>query len=261
MTVTYELTSAQLLEELLHSDKLLLIDFWAPWCGSCKAMLPSVETIASEKSEAISLLQINVDQFPSLSEQFNVRGLPCILLVRNRQELLRISELQTLNQLKQSLAPWLDFECLALLAQANSTADNAQALKILSEAGRLAPQQSAVHLAYIKRLLSVADDDCWQQALAYIQELDHQVLREPEIGRIRSFLYLIEELSIKESNLYKVQELLLSENFLLALEQLTSLLQQQSRPELKELIVKILNIMPDRKMAHDQRLKLYSIIQ
>lgn len=261
MSVIYELTSTQMLEELLSSEKLLLIDFWAPWCASCKAMLPSVESIALEKPGDVVLLKINVDQFPNQLEFFNVRGLPCILLYKNRQEVLRISQLLSVGQIKQALAPWLGFEYLTLLEQANKTEDDAQALVILKEAGRLAPQQVEVHLAYIQRLLRTRMGDFWQQALDYIQQLDHQVLRESEIGRIQSFLNLVEEIEGYEINLMPVQKFLLAENYLQALEQLTCLMQEQSKPELKELIVKVLNVMPDRKLAHDQRLKLYSIIQ
>ncbi|HUH58202.1 MAG TPA: thioredoxin domain-containing protein [Pseudomonadales bacterium] len=256
-----ELTSIQTLDQFLNTEKLLLIDLWAPWCASCKAMLPTVESIVEEKSNSVSLLKINIDRFPEASERLNVRGLPCLMLYQNRQELLRLTQLMTTCQLKQALSPWLQFEYLNLLNQAEVTNDNNQALALLKQAANLAPQQSAVHLAYIQRLLNSNADHCWQQALAYIEDLNHEVLREPEIGRIQSFLNLIEDFQNTSSTLSPVLELLLAEKYLQALERLTTLMEQGAEPELKELIVKILNVMPDRKLAHQQRLKLYDVIQ
>lgn len=261
MPAINDLTSLASLERYLTTDKLLLIDFWAPWCTSCKAMLPSIESIVAEKADAITLLKINLERFPELTERFSVRVLPSVVLYQQQQELLRITELQTPSQLKQRLAPWLNFEYLALIQQAQATADHQQALTILATASRLAPQQIDVHLAYLERLLRADQQDCWQHALAYVQGLDHQIARDPEISRVQSYLNLTSQIEQHSNALQPVLALLLEQDYVQALDRLSVLAEQENKAEFKELIVKILNVMPDRKAAHDQRLKLYNLIK
>lgn len=69
-------------EEVLNSDKPVLIDFWASWCGPCRMIAPIVEEIAAERSD-IKVAKINVDEEPSLASQFGVMSIPTLVVMKN----------------------------------------------------------------------------------------------------------------------------------------------------------------------------------
>lgn len=69
-------------EEVLNSDKPVLLDFWASWCGPCRMVSPIVDEIADERSD-IKVGKINVDNEPELAGQFNVMSIPTLIVIKN----------------------------------------------------------------------------------------------------------------------------------------------------------------------------------
>ena len=69
-------------QEVLNSDKPVLMDFWAPWCGPCRMVVPLVEEIAKERSE-IKVVKINVDEEQELAMQFGVMSIPTLVVMKN----------------------------------------------------------------------------------------------------------------------------------------------------------------------------------
>lgn len=69
-------------QEVLNSDKPVLIDFWAPWCGPCRMVVPLVEEIAKERSD-IKVVKINVDEEQELAMQFGVMSIPTLVVLKN----------------------------------------------------------------------------------------------------------------------------------------------------------------------------------
>ena len=69
-------------EEVMNSEKPVLIDFWAPWCGPCRMVLPIVEEIASERSD-ILVGKVNVDEQPELASKFNVMSIPTLVVMKD----------------------------------------------------------------------------------------------------------------------------------------------------------------------------------
>ena len=68
--------------EVMNSDKPVLLDFWAPWCGPCRMVVPIVEEIAAERSD-IKVGKINVDEQPELASQFGVMSIPTLIVMKN----------------------------------------------------------------------------------------------------------------------------------------------------------------------------------
>ena len=73
---------------VVNADKKVLLDFWAPWCGPCRMVLPVVEEIAEER-EDIVVGKVNVDEQPELANQFGVMTIPTLIVFENGQEVQR----------------------------------------------------------------------------------------------------------------------------------------------------------------------------
>ena len=77
-----ELTYEKFDEVVMQSDKPVLVDFWATWCGPCRMLGPVIAQIAEERSD-IMVCKVNVDDEPMLAQQFNVMNIPTVLVFKN----------------------------------------------------------------------------------------------------------------------------------------------------------------------------------
>lgn len=69
-------------DEVMNSDKPVLLDFWAPWCGPCRMVAPILEEIASERPD-VKVGKVNVDEQPELAGQFGVMSIPTLVVIKN----------------------------------------------------------------------------------------------------------------------------------------------------------------------------------
>ena len=77
------LTKTNFETEVLKSDKPVLVDFWAPWCGPCRMLAPILAEIAEEKGNTVKVGKVNVDEEPELAAEYGISGIPAILLFKD----------------------------------------------------------------------------------------------------------------------------------------------------------------------------------
>lgn len=78
-----ELTDSNFQETVLDSDKIAVVDFWAPWCGPCKMIGPIIEELAEEYKDSAVIGKVNIDDNADISVKYRVRNIPTVLFIKN----------------------------------------------------------------------------------------------------------------------------------------------------------------------------------
>jgi thioredoxin 2 len=95
-------------DEELRASVPVLVDFWAPWCGPCRMVSPLVERLGREHAGRLKVVKLNVDEAPELSERYEIRGIPLLVLFRNGSEIDRLVGAAPQEQLQMWLEPHLE---------------------------------------------------------------------------------------------------------------------------------------------------------
>ncbi len=90
-------------EEVLRSDKPVLVDFWATWCGPCKMLAPTVAAIAEEKTDVLKVGKVDVDEETELARRFGIMSIPTLILFKDGQVVKQTMGFQP----KDALLAWL----------------------------------------------------------------------------------------------------------------------------------------------------------
>ena len=90
-------------QEILQSEKPVLVDFWAPWCGPCRMIAPFLEEIAAE-DESVTIGKINVDDEPELANAFGVMSIPTLVVIKEGKATAMAVGVQTAQQLDKLMA-------------------------------------------------------------------------------------------------------------------------------------------------------------
>lgn len=107
MSAFLDVTSANFDAEVLKSATPVLVDFWAVWCGPCRALSPVLEAVSGQLGTAVKMVKVNVDDNQALAGQFGVQSIPTLILFKNGEQVDRMvggrSQADLLNWIKSKI--------------------------------------------------------------------------------------------------------------------------------------------------------------
>ncbi|MFN8449471.1 MAG: thioredoxin [Anaerolineae bacterium] len=104
---TFEVTESNFTNEVLQSDKPVLVDFWAEWCGPCKMIAPLVDQIATEYGEKIRVGKLDADENQDVLIRYGIMSIPTLVLFKGGEPVVRITGFQPKDRITNQLKPHL----------------------------------------------------------------------------------------------------------------------------------------------------------
>ena len=95
-------------EELLQSDKPLLVEYWAPWCVYCRRIVPAMEQLAKKKGEQVTVGRINIDEFPTLAQRERIEVVPTLVLYHKGEALGSMVAPESRSRIEEFLEDYLE---------------------------------------------------------------------------------------------------------------------------------------------------------
>ncbi|HEY6562884.1 MAG TPA: thioredoxin [Pirellulaceae bacterium] len=103
MANVLEITDSTFESEVLNSDRPVLVDFWAPWCGPCRQIAPLIEEISKENEGSVKVGKINIDDSPMYAQQYGVSSIPTLMLFKSGTVVERFVGLQPKARLQGAI--------------------------------------------------------------------------------------------------------------------------------------------------------------
>lgn len=105
--MTIKATDASFEQEVLKSDTPVLVDFWAEWCGPCRAVSPILDKIAEENADKLSIVKLNVDEHPALAEKYGITSIPAMYVFSGGEVVKRVIGAKPKPALEADLAEFI----------------------------------------------------------------------------------------------------------------------------------------------------------
>ena len=107
MSVAHDVTDATFADEVLNSGDTIMVDFWAEWCGPCRAVSPILDAIATEHSDKIKIVKLNVDDNPQIAMKYQITSIPAMKVFKGGEVVKTIIGAKPKPAIEHDLAEFL----------------------------------------------------------------------------------------------------------------------------------------------------------
>ena len=203
-----ELSESMFDDEVLEVSKqqVVLVDFWAPWCGPCRMLGPILEKLSQDYEGRVRMVKVNADNAPQLSKRYQIRSIPMVMLFKDGQTVDQFMGVRQESEIRRFIdghLPRVEDKDLAQARRLSSEGKLVEASQSYKTVIALNPGQESARLELIQILLQLS---LWDDAAQYFEVLRSKKLNDPKIAAIEVLIDAAQSLAATSSKSNRTTE-------------------------------------------------------